>query len=204
MRNMRVSLTDQIRTKAIGDNVHFGRKNKVSPNVWTLAEKSENSALLIWNGMEIISKYHNHSQGCKWSECNLRQYLNSDFLNNTFEDDEKKLILPSKIVNQNTFFGYDCESNVAVSNSLGGITHLVGSVSGGVDTIDYVFILSICEAERYKKYLPIGKGCKYSIGLRSSGKENHHHTLIDDTGFLVSDSHFHKCRIVPALKVSCR
>jgi hypothetical protein len=63
-----------------------------------------------------------------WGTCSLRQWLNSTFISNAFNDDEQKMIQTTKAT---------ADKNPYYSTSL------------GEDTEDKLFLLSITEVEKY-------------------------------------------------------
>ena len=74
-----------------------------------------------------------------WESCSLRQYLNGEFLNK-FTDEERGRIIETRISNPiNLWYG----------------------ISGGLDTHDKIFLLSLEEADKY-----FGGGSDYIDGRR--------------------------------------
>lgn len=68
-----------------------------------------------------------------WETCSIRQWLNTEFINNAFSQDEIKSIENKKIINSNNT---DTGSN------------------GGFDTYDKIFLLSIDEINLYMSGKP--------------------------------------------------
>lgn len=86
-------------------------------------------ALLISKYGLDIKKYHSKRiyDNLTWEKCDLRKWLNNDFLKTAFSNSEKKGIIKENLSNSYRF--YDSY--------------------GGNDTQDYVFVLSVDEAEKY-------------------------------------------------------
>ncbi|MCI8496867.1 MAG: TIR domain-containing protein [Clostridiales bacterium] len=95
---------------------------------WTVLAKEEDRILVISKYCLDSQPYHLQKQAVTWENCYLREWLNTDFLNNAFSEAQKALI-PAVTINNP-----DNE------------TH---EVSGGSDTTDQIFLLSMDEAERY-------------------------------------------------------
>ena len=75
-------------------------------------------------------RYHVSDENITWQDCTLRKWLNNDFINSAFNEEERDLILEVK--NQN----HD-NSNY--------------NATGGEDTLDKIFLLSIDEVQKYFK-----------------------------------------------------
>ena len=102
-----------------GDIIPFGKYN------WRVLGVNADSVLVITENIVEKKEYHNEKVAITWAKCSLHKYLNHEFYN-TFTDDEKKLILTANVKN--------------FSNPRYGTT-------GGSDTKDKIFLLSIDEAE---------------------------------------------------------
>lgn len=102
----------------IGDKIKFGRYE------WRVLDIKDGAALIITEDIIELRAYHNKSGDITWADCELRNYLNGDFLNN-FAEEDKIRIIPTTVVNcGNPWF----------------------DTMGGEDTIDKIFLLSIEEA----------------------------------------------------------
>lgn len=124
-------------TFKIGDVISFGKyeqdgnkNNGAEPIQWKVLTIEDNKALLITvNGLEAISyseamditAYNDDS--LSWETSYLRLWMNKDFFNKAFTDEEKKQIAKTKIENKDDF--------------------------GRYTTNDAVFSLSISEADKY-------------------------------------------------------
>ncbi len=120
---------------SIGSTVWFGRyeqdnnyNNGSEAIQWKVLDIRDGKALLLSvYGLETMA-YHYQSQSMTWENCTLRQYLNSNFYNGVFSDQERPYIARSYLYNNN-------------SASYG--------TYGGNPTYDYVFLLSIDEIRYY-------------------------------------------------------
>ena len=115
-----------------GDIIKFGNYPQDSngsklPIEWLVLDVKENEALLI-SRYGIDRKQYHSREVITWEDCNLRKWLNSDFLKSAFSEEEANRIKESELKNENNP-KYD--------------TH------GGNDTKDRIFCLSIAEAEQY-------------------------------------------------------
>lgn len=100
-----------------GDLISFGKYE------WRVLDIKNDSALIITEDIAELRAYHNQSGDVTWADCELRKYLNSEFLNN-FTEEEKSKIISTAIANHNNPW-FD--------------------TIGGCDTVDKLFLLSIEE-----------------------------------------------------------
>lgn len=100
---------------------------------WRVLELVEGKALLMKEEALPPLPYHTKYEGVTWENSSLRQWLNSEYLNTAFTEEERKGILLSSIVNEN---------------------NPIYETDGGKDTEDYIFLLSISEAEKYQELFP--------------------------------------------------
>ena len=135
------SKKDQIRTQVFrmlgidvqGKKVQFGRYEQgdgIKPMEWRVLERSDNGILLITEYAIDCKRYHGTSTDIIWEKCDLRKWLNHEFLNTAFNETERSLIGDTKCsADQNPRY----------------------STSPGNATTDKIFLLSIPEAEKYFK-----------------------------------------------------
>ncbi|WP_051621971.1 DUF6273 domain-containing protein [Ruminobacter sp. RM87] len=136
-----------------GDYFKFGsyyqeNSTKKTPIEWLVLKKSGTKVLLISRYALDCKKYHNKEVDITWENCDLRKWLNGEFLKNAFTATEQKKIAVTKLANDN--------------NAKYG-------TFGGNSTEDRVFCLSIAEAgslfkdDESRKCVPtpyaLGKGC---------------------------------------------
>ncbi len=124
----------------LGDIVICGkykRNNDVSdkkePIEWIVIDK-EDDKILLWSKYCIDAKEYSVENTTYWENSFLRKWLNSDFINEAFNEEEKKYIIETDVNNNYIFNQYIYEAY------------------GGPNTKDKVFILSIDELDKYKYY----------------------------------------------------
>lgn len=116
-----------------GDIIKFGNypqgiDGKKSPIEWLVLEIKGNEALLISRyGLDRI-KYHHAYTNITWEDCDLRKWLNNDFIKSAFSEEETKRITVSELKNDD---------------------NRQYRTKGGNNTKDRAFCLSIDEAEQY-------------------------------------------------------
>ena len=125
----------------------FDEDGTQKPIKWSVLKKDAKRALLISSyglnnksfrgkleGVTLMEAYHSKNkhkrEGVTWETCALRKWLNEEFYNTAFSEDEKKRICTTKVKNAD---------------------HSKYHTPGGCDTEDRIFLLSIREV---KKYLP--------------------------------------------------
>lgn len=117
---------------AVGDVVEFGSYKDKSV-AWRVLAIEDGRALLLSQGCVDNGCYDSSERAyltdpCTWEECTLRTWLNSDFFLATFSGDDQTRVLETRVIN---------EDNPEYETS------------GGNDTTDRVFLLSIAEANQY-------------------------------------------------------
>jgi hypothetical protein len=74
-----------------------------------------------------IQRYHSN-EPATWEGSEIREWLNGSFIENTFTTEERRHIAESRVTNDN---------------------NPAHGTSGGISTIDHIFLLSIDEAQTY-------------------------------------------------------
>ncbi|WP_051621969.1 DUF6273 domain-containing protein [Ruminobacter sp. RM87] len=135
-----------------GDYFKFGsyyqeNSSKKTPIEWLVLKKSGTKVLLISRYGLDCREYHNQKVGITWENCDLRKWLNGEFLKSAFSAAEQKKIALTKLANDS-----------------------VNGTFGGNSTEDRVFCLSAAEADSLfkdndsRKCVPtpyaLGKGCE--------------------------------------------
>ena len=111
---------------AIGKDLKFG--NYHGADRWILLARENGKALLVSKQCIDCKRYHKEHTELTWEECSIREWLNNEFYNEAFSEEEKMMIAESRITNP--------DNSVYRSES-------------GNDTLDKVFLLSIEEVEKY-------------------------------------------------------
>mgnify|MGYP003298130088 CR=1 FL=1 len=121
----------------VGATVLFGsyeQDNKTGNGAekiqWYVLDRKGDEVLLFSKYLLDVKAFHSdYVEYITWEECTLRTWLNNDFYNTAFTDDEKAIIKLSKLTtNGNNFYK---------------------SVGGGNDTEDNIFVLSTNECRDY-------------------------------------------------------
>lgn len=136
MRNIQLTKTkEQLKTVKVGDYIKFGEyeqdnneSNGKEAVEWLVLEVKDDKALVISKYALDCKQYDTVYDDVTWETSSLRRWLNNDFINSVFSDEEKKMI-PTMFIS-------------SVKNSIYG-------TASGKATYDQVFLLSIPEAERY-------------------------------------------------------
>lgn len=69
---------------------------------WIILDKQNGRALLLSKYILDNIVYNKKQIDTDWKQCSLRQWLNSEFYDKTFNLSEKKLILPTELFDSNT------------------------------------------------------------------------------------------------------
>ena len=118
----------QIKPEECGQNdlVEFGtypqdRNKTKAPICWRILRRKGKEALLISEKGLAAKPYHTKREHVTWEDCSLRKWLQTEFLEEAFTEEERSLIVPTR-----------------------NWTHYEGKA--GILTEDTVFILSLEEA----------------------------------------------------------
>lgn len=130
LRNLSQSAGTEFSAVEVGDYVKFGRypqkKNETTkePIEWLVLDVKDDYALIFsCYGLDYKRYHHEYVYDITWENSDLRKWLNDEFLQIAFSDEELKRIRLSTVVNE--------------------------EFDGGNNTQDRVFCLSVAEAERY-------------------------------------------------------
>ena len=118
---------EKVGIKISGNSVTMGHY-KGDPIEWlVLASDGSKKFLLSKNALDA-KKYHNKKENTNWSACDLRKWLNSEFLNQSFSPEEREFILTTTV---------KADKNPEYSTN------------PGPDTQDKVFLLSVNEVTKF-------------------------------------------------------
>ena len=109
-------------------------------------EKTKEALLISRYGLDCKQYHHNYTD-ITWEDCDLRNWLNNDFIKSAFTEEEIKRIKFSKLKNEDND---------------------VYRIKGGNDTKDRIFCLSITEAKQYFKR-DNDRQCKPTAYAREQG-----------------------------------
>ncbi|MBQ7568275.1 serine/threonine protein kinase, partial [bacterium] len=167
------------------------------PITWTVLQRDKDFILVIAKQGLDSMPYHESVPSITWADCSLRHWLNNEFLNKAFNDQERERILLSSLTN-----------------------------NAGPDTEDRVFLLSAEDAEdgslfagdterqakptKYasnkKAYTDEENGC-CSWWLRSRGCYGHHAASVSTGGDVNIDGDevsMGSLAVRPALRISLK
>ncbi|MCR5106385.1 MAG: DUF6273 domain-containing protein [Eubacterium sp.] len=103
------------------DVVSFGTYGGKKIN-WRVLNVTGNDALLLSDEVIAYKEYHDKYESITWENCNLRRWLNNEFINEAFSESEKAIICNTSVTNPDNIF-YE--------------------TTGGNDTTDKIFLLSM-------------------------------------------------------------
>lgn len=120
---------------SVGDTITFGSyeqdnnsANGTETIEWQVLDVQDGKALIISKYVLDSQSYNPERVAMTWEECNLRKWLNDEFLNAAFTAAEQEQIISTTIQNpNNSSYGTD----------------------GGNDTTDHIFLLNIEESLNY-------------------------------------------------------
>ena len=150
--------------------VRFGRyKQTINQEMkdieWIVLQEDADKKLLLSKEILDCLEYDDTGDDCTWETCSLRAWLNYDFYEEVFNEEEKSKILTTTVVNE--------------ANDLYEFV-----IDGGADTNDKVFLLSINEVRKY-----FGEGEKiqsgYKIGDKITAKATDYAKLADEDGNVI-------------------
>ena len=128
---------DDARRIKVGEYFSFGSYKQKAESFdskerieWLVLEIKKNRALLISKYALDVKPYNNTRQDVTWETCFIRKWLNNDFINSAFSEEEKEIIQTVTV---------QADKNP------------VYSTNPGKSTCDKVFLLSIAEVQKYCK-----------------------------------------------------
>lgn len=115
-----------------------GARGKILPIEWIVLDKQNDKQLLISKYALENKPFHNKKTYATWAKSSIRKWLNNEFLNISFTNEELQLIIDTKHqVTTNKQFDDD----------------------QGPATIDKIFLLDYVEANKYFEY-EVDRICK--------------------------------------------
>lgn len=101
--------------------------------------KNDDSMLVISEKPLMRKCYHDFEEYTNWKDCTLRKWLNEDFYNSSFNDEEKNRILVTSLHNEPNFEQWVSPVCMKVSCKSEGCD----------DTNDRIFLLSLSGFRKY-------------------------------------------------------
>lgn len=119
----------QADTSASLDDLSVGQEGVwFGPYSWEVLDIQDGKALLITEDILEMIRYNEEYEAIVWADSTLRAYLNGEFYENNFSDEEKaRIVTVTNTTPDNAWFGTE----------------------GGPDTEDKIFLLSTEEVVRY-------------------------------------------------------
>ena len=181
---------EKLKIAEVGDSVFFGtyeQDNKSSngkENIeWVVLEVKDGKALIHSRFVLDFKEYNTRFDDVTWETCTLRKWLNNDFINEAFSDDEKAMISTVTV---------EADKNPEYSTDPGKATQ------------DQVFLLSITEVEQYYSFdderervatdvikgysdanlLNLDEYGRCGWWLRSPGADQESAASVDNSGFI--------------------
>jgi tetratricopeptide (TPR) repeat protein len=158
--------------KLIIKNGTIGSLVSIGKNDWMILDFAGGKALLMKNKALPEMPYNDSPGDITWEKSTLRQWLNSEYLDKTFSEAERNQIVLADIKN-------DDNANY--------------KTDGGNDTQDYIFLLSMEEADKYQSVFPKFKSNSW---LRSPGSSQNSAAFLSvkgvvmDYGYTVASEDF--------------
>lgn len=186
-----------------GDYFKFGnypqKKNgdTKEPIEWLVLEVNDTEALLVSRYGLDCKEYHGGGK-ITWKECDLRKWLNDEFMKEAFSEEEQKQIKHSGVLNDDSINNRSWWEILWKHDNM--------KSSGGNVTWDHVFCLSVTEVKQYFKDIEENRKCWPTDYARSkglfidpknkegscywwlrTGKKNCKASFVDDDGSMWSD-----------------
>ena len=157
-------IKEQCNQADVGDIIIFGKNSK--NDEWKVLTKKRNRVLVISKNTIETMPYNKSYKAVTWENCTLRSWLNDKYLNSSFNSAEQSLIMSTKVKNH------------------GNKQH---NTSGGRDTIDKIFLLSINEVNKYfsscgERKATLSENTLIEWWLRSPGYSNRFAAYVNDDG----------------------
>ena len=109
--------------QGVGDIIKFGRHEDGSAMQWKILAIDAQFVLLHYAVADTKQCFHNKQVDVSWGKCQLRTWLNRDFIWQHFSTEEEKTLVQTEIA------------------------------TAGETTQDRIFCLSVIEAEEYKEFM---------------------------------------------------
>ena len=132
-----------------GSTVSFGsyqqqKEGGKDPIEWTVLSRDGDKILLLSNKVLAGKPYMDVDTQVNWQTCSLRTWLNKDFYNDAFTEEEQKGIVKTPLVTETYIYTKKLNEN---TDTIEGVYE--ANLEWGLKTEDNVFILSALEAEKY-------------------------------------------------------
>ena len=134
--NENITENEKVKLPKVGDVITFGEyeqdnnfSNGAEPVEWRVLDSDETGILVVSLYGLDSEKYHPQETDISWSQCHVRQWLNTSFFSSAFSQEE--------------------QAQIRKTNVLAHKNPKYRSVNPGSDTMDNVFLLSLEELQQY-------------------------------------------------------
>ena len=165
-----------------GSKYHKTENNyfKYEPIKWRVLHYENSEAFLLADAILDSQPYHSENEEIDWEKSSIRAWLNNEFINKAFSNEENKAINTVELINKdNSKYG----------------------TQGGKNTSDKIFLLSLAEVSRKKDGKKYGllddemKACENSDfskkvswwWLRSPGDDRYCAAVVNSDGWVYGD-----------------
>lgn len=167
--NLDESVKHMFTEASIGDSVYFGEYNEKTIR-WDVLTKEDDKLLLISHDILRQARYSGSLDHSDWPDSKIRDWMNNTFYDSAFTDEEKKIIVETKLTNSTGLYGSEED----------------------FDTLDHVFCLSLDEVNTYyyNDYSRISSttsGTNYFWWLRTPGNGNRMVIIVNENGSVILD-----------------
>ena len=150
---------------------------------WRVLEvdRQRENVLLIADAPICVKAYHDRDEDITWEQCSLRKWLNGEYFEKTFSEQEKAAIPETELKN---------------------LDDLECGTSGGNDTKDRIFLLSIEEAQKYFKDDRDRSIDEWWWWLRSPGCNQNCAVIVHDDGWIEDRTVYEYGKVRPAFRIN--
>jgi len=127
---------------SVGDVIQFAGYD------WRVLDIQGCNALILSETVLEIRAYHGEYEPITWAQSDIRQYLNGEFYNSFNEQDRARIVEVAVTNNDNPWFVNDPRYDDEYDDGFHGYLPDMRP-SGGIDTTDNIFLLSLEEVIRY-------------------------------------------------------
>ncbi|MCL2634649.1 MAG: DUF6273 domain-containing protein [Oscillospiraceae bacterium] len=127
------TVPDEPATVNVGDIIQLGGYD------WRVLDVQDDRAFVITDRIIDNRAYHRQVDAITWADSDIRKWLNGDFYN-SFNSTDRARIRQTTVINADN-----------------------GTTPGGVNTTDYIFLLSVDEANKYSAGIALNSGSMADI-----------------------------------------
>ena len=175
-----VTTWDKIKFGSYYQDVGF----ESEPIKWRVLSVDGDDAFLLADQIIDCKAYNDKDEDVTWETCTLRKWLNEDFYDEAFDEEEKDSIIKTNVVNNDTI---DTDEDDGFTTEAGN------------DTIDNIYLLSLDEVKnvsyRLEEISPIAYNTDYvdlewdtsEWWMRSPGENNDYASYVNKRGWIYEE-----------------